>query len=107
MSDMIFVMAVKANHEFRYARMNSSAMRASGLNENAYGATFHDVVTAQEAEILQGYYTKALVERKPISFILNPIADSHGGISHIMATVRDITKQYHQHEPEESKFPFR
>jgi len=71
MSDMLFVMTVDSNREFRYARMNPAAMRASGLNEDTYGAVFHDVVVPTEADFLHAQYSRALRLHKPVTFILN------------------------------------
>ena len=109
MSDLLFVMSVDPNRQFRYSRMNRAAMKETGLNEYAYGATFQDVVTADEAEILQSEYTKAYHLRRPVVLVmnhdghigeslLNPVLGPNHRVTHIVTTVRDITDRYTREE---------
>lgn len=105
MSDLLFVMSVDPNRQFRYARMNPAAMKETGLDEYAYGATFQDVVTDSEAQILQSEYTRAYHLRRPVVLVMNhdgrigesllsPIVGGSGLVTHIVTTVRDVTDRY-------------
>ncbi len=116
MTDLVFVMSVHPEQELRYAFLNESAIKASGLNTDAYGATFHDVVIPCEATFLLHQYTRAMKLGKPISFLMNhkdqigeslltPIVNSKGQCTHVMAVVRDITERYH-HEQEPKLLAF-
>jgi diguanylate cyclase (GGDEF)-like protein/PAS domain S-box-containing protein len=107
--DMLFVMAVDARHNFRYVKMNPAAMRASGLNEYAYGATFYDVVAPEEASFLFSHYSHAIQMKKTIQFrmvhdsqvgesILNPVIDAWGNVSYVVGTVRDVTERFQREE---------
>ena len=107
--DMLFVMTVDSKQNFRYAQMNPAAMRASGLNEYAYGATFHDVVVPSEASLLYRQYLQTMRLRKPVAFvmtheeqvgesILTPVFASNSQVTHIVATVRDITNRHKREE---------
>jgi diguanylate cyclase len=107
MTDMVFVMTVDSSMDLRYAMLNASAMKSSGLNEYAYGATFHEVVEPTEAEFLHSRYTKAAVMKRPVSFVLNhegqigeslltPMIDASGNCTQIVGITRDITKQFEQ-----------
>ncbi|QSO46895.1 sensor domain-containing diguanylate cyclase [Alicyclobacillus mengziensis] len=107
--DMLFVMTVDSKQNFRYAQMNPAAMRASGLNEYAYGATFHDVVVPSEATLLYDQYFETMRLRKPVAFvmtheeqigesILTPVFAANNEMTHIVATVRDITDRHQREE---------
>ncbi len=107
--DMLFVMTVDSKQNFRYAQMNPAAMRASGLYEYAYGATFHDVVVPSEASLLYSQYFETMRLRKPVAFvmtheeqvgesILTPVFASNNVVTHIVATVRDITDRHEREE---------
>lgn len=109
MTDMMFVMNVDTAGEFRYALMNPAAMRSSGLNQYAYGATFQDVVAPDEAAQLYAEYLRAKTLGRPVSFILNhngQIGESilnlvfspNGQCTHVLGTVRDITDRYQQEQ---------
>ncbi len=107
MTDMVFVMSVNSPADLRYAMLNPSAMKASGLNEYAYGATFHDVVEPAEAEFLFSQYSKVATLKRPVSFVLDhegqigeslisPITNANGMCTHIIGVVRDITERFHR-----------
>lgn len=109
MSDMVFIMAANSEQEFRYAKMNSSAMSASGLSSYAYGATFHDVVEPNEADVLYAQYLRAFRSRRSVSFlldhegqigesVLSPIIAPDGHCTHVIGIVRDITERYRREE---------
>lgn len=109
MSDMVFVMSVDEHGVFRYKRMNSAAMKGSGLNTYAYGATFQDVVHPDEARVLNAYYQQAVQQQRPVSFILNhegqvgetmlnAVVGDNGRISHVVGIVRDITARFQEEE---------
>ncbi|QQE76957.1 sensor domain-containing diguanylate cyclase [Alicyclobacillus sp. SO9] len=102
MSDLVFVMRLDDSNDFRYVKMNSSAMRAAGLTSMAYGATFYDVLDPYEAEFLDKQYHHALTTVKPISFLFShggQIGETKldivraGGNPHVIGTVRDITER--------------
>lgn len=102
MPDLVFLMTAPSAQEIRYLYMNQSAMRVSGLNEYAYGATFQDVVEPVEADFLHHQYTQALMNGKSVSFVLNhngqigesmisPISYHDGHLTYMLGIVRDIT----------------
>ncbi len=105
MHDMVFVMSVDPHQDFRYTMLNPSAMKASGLNEYAYGATFEDVVEPAEAEFLHAQYGKAAQFHQPVTFalehggqvgesLISPIVDANGQCTYVMGVVRDITERF-------------
>lgn len=109
MTDLLFVMSATPTNGFQYTKMNSAAMRATGLNEFAYGAAFKDVVERHEADVLQSQYSRAVRSRQPVSFvlshdgmigesILSPVFADDGRCQHVFGTVRDITAHFHREE---------
>lgn len=76
MPDLVFIMGMDTQQRFHYLRMNPAAMRASGLNEEAYGATFQDVVAPEESEFL--HWTPGRRHAAQGNHPKNPASDSPG-----------------------------
>lgn len=93
MSDMVFLMAVGEDGLCRYEKMNAAAMKGSGLNDYAYRATFRDVVQADEAEILQAHYQRALRSNRPVPFTL----DHNGQVGETILNVIFVQWQMYTH----------
>ena len=103
MPDLVFIMGMDTQQRFHYLQMNPAAMRASGLNEEAYGATFQDVVAPEESEFLHPQYLKAATQQRPTSFLmthagqtghslLTPVLGGGKYPAVVMAVVREVTK---------------
>lgn len=113
MTDLVFVMSVHEDREFRYSFLNDSAMKVSGLHQDAYGASFFDVVKPSEATFLHNQYARAMTTKSPLRFMMNhegqvgeslvtPIMNPIGQCTHVIGTVRDITERYQKEQYLES-----
>lgn len=98
----MFVMGMDIKQQFHYVLMNAAAMVASGLNEDAYGATFQDVVIPEESGFLTDQYRKAVIQSQSTSFfmthagqtghtLLTTVQGSGLYPVYVMGMVRDVT----------------
>lgn len=101
--DMIFLMSVDKDLNFRYAFLNDSGKRASGLDDSVIGKTFDEVWDSDWAFLLNTKYREAVLNNAPVTFvsygdviaesILTPILGEEGGCTYVLCVTRDITER--------------
>lgn len=104
MPDLIFLMRLDDNGQFRYVMMNASAMKVTGLTEEVYGKSLEEAMPGYRVDSLNRYYREAVLSRKSVSYvenfdglygetILTPVfSDADEKIcTHVLAITRDIT----------------
>lgn len=108
LSDMIFIMRVDHDGVLRYAYVNQSATRFSGVTEEDYGKTILDVYPNDMGLFLQDKYSQVVKTRQTIRMedefilpngkwsgesVLTPVLDDDGNCVYVFSITRDITER--------------
>ncbi|MDR7074134.1 sensor domain-containing phosphodiesterase [Fictibacillus barbaricus] len=105
--DMMFLMKIDADNQFRYAAANDAALKYAGLTRDAIGKRMQDVLNEELASKLQNFYEKTLHSKQPVHFqtesenngklqvaetYITPILNKHGECTFLLAAVKDLTE---------------
>lgn len=110
-TDMVFVLKVVNNDEFHFEFINNAAIQRLGLSIDIIGLSIKEVERVEKVEFLYEQYRKVIRSQTGFSFedtydyigetpkkyyfetILTPLSNKQGLVDHIVAVVRDITKE--------------
>ena len=122
--DLVYIVKVFENKNFKYIYVNEKGMEYAGLTEECYGKTFQDVLNPETAALLQLQYENVVRKKKAHTFCdtvkvlngkilyyessLNPIYSEENVCEYIVCVTRDITSQIHEKmELEQKKMSFK
>ncbi|PLT28918.1 sensor domain-containing protein [Peribacillus deserti] len=107
-NDMLFIMKVEGDNQFRYLFANAVALEKAAIQEESIGKMIHEVLSPEKSQELIHYYNKSLTSKYAISFkdsgisadgrtyfgesILTPVDDEDGKVKYVVSVTRDITK---------------
>ncbi|SDZ58777.1 PAS domain S-box-containing protein/diguanylate cyclase (GGDEF) domain-containing protein [Evansella caseinilytica] len=104
MQDMIFIMEVVDQKEFRYTVLNSAAKQRLNIDDSRIiGKNLEDVMPETNARFIKEKYRLVLNKKEQLRYeysigddryeesILNPIINKQNEVSHIISVTRDIS----------------
>jgi diguanylate cyclase (GGDEF)-like protein/PAS domain S-box-containing protein len=117
MSDMVFLVEVDHNKDFRYLFANEAANKNIGIKSDSYGRLISDFMPSPAFIFMKGKYEEAMSKKCSITYedkvklpfdrenqhlikqkvyyesTITPVFNEDGKCTYILALVRDITKQ--------------
>lgn len=107
-SDMIFIINVVNNEDFRFQFLNTAAINRLGFSDRIIGTSILDIEPKEKAKFLYEQYKKVTIYKESYNYediyeedgkkyyaetILTPLLDEKGSVDRIVAVVRDITQE--------------
>ncbi|OIJ13929.1 hypothetical protein BKP37_09230 [Anaerobacillus alkalilacustris] len=105
LKDLIFIMEVISEREFRYLIVNDAAKEALNCS-NMIGLKIEDVVSMQDAKFLIEKYREVIINKKENNFVaryqkdkygetvLSPIFNEENDVVYIIGVTRDVTARH-------------
>ena len=106
-NDLIFLMSVDSNDEFRCVSANHAYLELTGRSpEDVIGKTIHEIWIEEKASFIVSQYKKAIETKKSVTYELNysvrhqekwvetrikPVYDNNGHCIHLCGISRDVT----------------
>lgn len=106
-NDLIFLIAVEPNDQFRCVSANRAYLELTRKNKkDVVGKTMYEIWDKERADSILGYFRKAIISRKPVTYTiefgpdlnqtivetkLTPVFDGQGKCTNLSGISRDIT----------------
>ncbi len=118
--DMVFVVQMDDDNQFRYQFMNSAVLSRFHSQVNPINKTFRELFSQELSDELESQYKKAFVQKEIISFQsviydskgkkhqytetrLTPIIEQDGSCRYVVGIAKDITEEKKTHKLLEEK----
>ncbi len=112
--ELVFVMEFDAENILRYAFINESVYKLTGISEDCIGNTWYDCLPAERAGLLQRYYEQVRDDQKPVSFLdvlhdregheyfgettISPLYDAEGKMAYLVGITHLSTHSIKENE---------